>query len=44
MAVKYPNIQKYSNIFHWKTLQKLHNAGFFGLKIYVPSGNPDLNG
>jgi hypothetical protein len=25
---------KYTNIFHFKTLQNIHKLGFFGLKIY----------
>jgi hypothetical protein len=31
---------KYTNIFHWKALTKFTQIGIFGLKIYVPSGNP----
>jgi hypothetical protein len=31
---------KYTNVFHCKTLQNLPKLVFFGLKIYLPSGNP----
>jgi hypothetical protein len=32
---------KYSNTFYLKALQNLPKLGFFGLKIYIPSGNPE---